>query len=128
MSRAYFGNHPALVVQPYELEGVAERGLYVGLGIACGTVAAIFMWVMGRFETLAPRVPIPKVWRPVANEVVLGLLILAVANLYGVGYATMDGALSERWEWTLLAVLLVAKIAATSLTLASGGTGGMFLP
>lgn len=128
ISRAYFGNSPAFIVQPYELESVAELGLYAGLGIACGAVAAIFIWVMDRFETLAPRVPIPKVWRPVAGGFVLGLMILAVPNLYGVGYATMDGALSGTWEWTLLAVLLPAKIVATSLTLASGGSGGVFLP
>jgi chloride channel protein, CIC family len=128
ISRAYFGNHPAFVVQPYQLESVAEIGLYLGLGVLCGMVAASFIWVMERFENLAPRVPIPKIWRPAAGGLVLGALILAVPNLYGVGYATMDGALSGKLSWTLLALLLPAKIVATSLTLSSGGSGGVFLP
>ena len=128
VSRAYFGDHPAFIVQPYHLESVIEIPAYVGLGVACGLVAAVFVWAMDRFESLAPRVPVPKMWRPAAGGLVLGVLVLVLPNLYGVGYATMDGALSGRLPWPLLAVLVPLKIMATSLTLASGGSGGVFLP
>src|SRR5512143_480193 len=40
----------------------------------------------------------------------------------------MDAALSGGLAWQLLAVLIPLKIVATSLTLASGGSGGVFLP
>ncbi len=128
VSRAYFGNYPAFVVQPYQLESVVEIGLYVGLGVFCGLVAAVFIWVMERSEALASRLPLPKMWRPAAGGLLLGALILAIPNLYGVGYATMDAALSGKLPWPRLALLLPAKIIATSLTLASGGSGGVFLP
>jgi chloride channel protein, CIC family len=128
VSRAYFGDHPAFIVQPYRLESFAEIGLYAGLGVVAGVVSAVFVWVMDRFETLAARSPIPKMWRPAVGGLVLGVLILFVPNLYGVGYATMDGALSGKLPWALLALLVPAKIVATSLTLAAGGSGGVFQP
>jgi CIC family chloride channel protein len=128
VSRAYFGDYPAFIVQPYKLESITEIGLYIGLGLMCGGVSALFVWVMDTFETWAPRLPIPKVWRPVAGGFVLGAIIIVVPNVYGVGYGTMDAALSGKLSWEWLALLVPVKIFATSLTLASGGSGGVFLP
>jgi chloride channel protein, CIC family len=128
VSRAYFGDHPAFTVQPYRLESFAEIGLYAGLGVVAGVVSAAFIWVMDHFESLAARTPIPKMWRPAVGGLALGALIFFIPNLYGVGYATMDAALSDKLPWALLALLVPAKIIATSLTLAAGGSGGVFLP
>lgn len=128
VSRAYFGDHPAFIVQPYELESPWEILAYLALGLFCGLVAVAFIRVLDQLEQLAARSPVPAMWRPAVGGLVLGLMILAVPNLYGVGYATMDLALSGRIGWGLLLVLLPMKILATSLTLASGGSGGVFLP
>lgn len=128
ISRAYFGDHPAFVVQPYAVEHGAEIAAYVGLGLFCGVVAAAFVWVLDRFESAAPRVPIPKIWRPAAGGLVLGAMLLAIPEVYGVGYSTMDAVLRGDLSWRSLVVLLPAKMFATSLTLASGGSGGVFLP
>ena len=128
VSRAYFGDHPAFIVQPYQLESPVEFVAYLGLGLFCGVVAAAFVWTIDKLETLAPRAPIPKMWRPAAGGLVLGAMIVPLPYLYGVGYGTMDAALSGRLSWQLLAVLVPIKIVATSLTLASGGSGGVFLP
>jgi len=128
VSRAYFGDHPAFIVQPYELQSVVEIVAYVGLGVCCGLVAVAFVWTMDQFELLAPRLLVPKIWRPAVGGLVLGAMIVVVPNLYGVGYATMDAALSGTLPWHRLAALVPMKIVATSLTLASGGSGGVFLP
>lgn len=128
VSRAYFGDHPAFIVQPYAMQSVYEIPLYVGLGLVCGLVAVVFVRTMNAFEHAAARAPVPREWRPALGGLVLGVMILALPNLYGVGYVTMDGALSGSLAWPLLAILLPAKIVATSLTLASGGSGGVFLP
>ena len=128
VSRAYFGDHPAFVVQPYALESLMEIVAYVGLGVFCGVVAVAFVWTMDHGEALALRMPIPKMWRPAVGGLLLGAMIVFLPHLYGVGYGTMDGALSGSLPWQLLAALLPMKILATSLTLASGGSGGVFLP
>jgi CIC family chloride channel protein len=128
ISRAYFGDHPAFIVQPYHLVSVAEVALYGGLAVVCGAVAAAFIQLMNGCDTLAQRSRVPAMWRPAVGGIAIGVMVVAVPNLYGVGYATMDGALSGTLPWTWLAVLVPAKMLATSLTLASGGSGGVFLP
>ena len=114
VSRAYFGDYPAFIVQPYKLESVYEIAIYAGLGIACGVVGVVFVWIMDRMETLAPRLPIPKMWRPAAGGLLLGAMLIYLPDLYGVGYGTMDGALSGRISWKLLALLLPIKMIATT--------------
>ncbi len=128
VSRAWFGDHPAFIVQPFELASALEMPLYAVLGLLCGAVGACFVWTLDRFESWMASVPVPKMWRPCAGGLVLGGMILLLPNLYGVGYATMDGALSGALPWRLLALLVPMKIVATSLTIASGGSGGVFLP
>jgi CIC family chloride channel protein len=59
---------------------------------------------------------------------VLGAVVLFVPNVYGIGYATMDLILRGGIPWLWLLLLLPVKMGATSLTLASGGSGGLFLP
>jgi CIC family chloride channel protein len=128
VSRARFGDAPAFLVQPFELTSPFEILTYAGLGLVCGAVGVAFIWTMQGFERAAARSRIPALWRPAAGGLLLGFLILAVPNLYGVGYATMSDALDGAIPWMWLAVLLPAKLVATSLTLASGGSGGVFLP
>ena len=128
VSRAWFGDHPAFTVQPFELASALEMPLYAVLGLLCGTVGAWFVWTMDRFESWTAKLPVPKMWRPGLGGLVLGGMVLLLPNLYGVGYATMDAALSGALPWRLLAVLVPMKILATSLTIASGGSGGVFLP
>lgn len=128
VSRAYFGDHPAFVVQPYALESTFEIVAYLGLGVMCGLVAAAFVSVLETFESRAAASTVPPMLRPAAGGLLLGVMLIPLPQLYGVGYGTMDGALSGTWPWHLLALLVLFKIIATSLTLASGGSGGVFLP
>lgn len=128
VSRAWFGDHPAFIVQPFDLASALEMPLYAVLGVLCGAVGACFVWTLDRFESWGASVPVPKMWRPCLGGLVLGGMILLLPNLYGVGYATMDAALSGTLPWRLLALLVPMKIVATSLTIASGGSGGVFLP
>jgi CIC family chloride channel protein len=128
VSRAYFGDHPAFIVQPYQLQSVTEFAAYLGLGIFCGLVAVAFVATLDNFESLAERLPVPKMWRPAVGGIAIGFMVLMLPNLYGVGYRTMDLALDGTLAWQLLAILVPLKIIATSLTLASGGSGGVFLP
>ncbi|MCS6925724.1 MAG: chloride channel protein, partial [Candidatus Binatia bacterium] len=65
---------------------------------------------------------------PALGGLVLGGVILYVPHVYGVGYATMDAILRGALSWPWLLLLLPVKMGATSLTLASGGSGGLFLP
>jgi CIC family chloride channel protein len=58
----------------------------------------------------------------------IGLLGLVLPQVFGVGYGTVEQALAGQLAPALLAALVVAKVAATALTLGSGGSGGVFAP
>ena len=58
----------------------------------------------------------------------LGLLLLALPELYGVGYPPLEKAIRGHYAIWLLLILLAGKILATSLTIAIGGSGGVFAP
>jgi CIC family chloride channel protein len=60
--------------------------------------------------------------------VLLGLLVLAVPQMYGVGYPVLSRAVEGRYVIAFVLLLLVSKILATSLTIAIGGSGGVFAP
>jgi H+/Cl- antiporter ClcA len=70
----------------------------------------------------------PEWARPVVGGLALGLLLLALPQMYGVGYPVMDSVIAGHVVSGLVLVFLVGKIAATSLTLSIGGSGGVFAP
>jgi hypothetical protein len=70
----------------------------------------------------------PEWARPAVGGLALGLLLLALPQMYGVGYPVMDKATDGRYVLWFLVVLAAGKILATSLTLGIGGSGGVFAP
>lgn len=128
VSRAYFGGHPAFIVPGYTLVSVWELPFYLFLGIACGLGGLAFMFVLDTLEKWFAKLPVPHLLKPALGGLILGGVILFVPNIYGIGYATMDAILRGSLSWPWLLLLLPVKMAATSLTLASGGSGGLFLP
>jgi CIC family chloride channel protein len=70
----------------------------------------------------------PEWARPAVGGLALGLLLLAVPQLYGVGYPAMYRAVDGDYALWFLAVLVVGKMIATSLTIGIGGSGGVFAP
>ena len=66
--------------------------------------------------------------RPAVGGVVLGGLLLALPQLYGVGYPVMDKAVAGQYVLWFLLFLLAGKVVAASLTIGIGGSGGVFAP
>lgn len=128
VSRIYFGAAPAFVVPVFGVGAVWETALAMPLGILCGLVSLYFIGVLEGLERIWHRIPAPQVLKPALGGLVVGVLILLSPALYGIGYETMDATLSGTLTWQQLALLLLLKPIATSMTLASGGSGGVFLP
>lgn len=128
VSRTYFGDHPAFVVPGYTLVSLWELPCYLLLGVACGLGGLAFMFVLDRLDSWVGKLPISSLLKPALGGLVLGVVVLFVPNVFGIGYATMDLILRGGISWRWLLLLLPVKMGATSLTLASGGSGGLFLP
>jgi len=130
VSRAAFGASSFLPLPPFSIVSVWEYPLYVSLGLIAAFVGIAFIRTLYGMEDLLDRIwaPRPEWLRPVAGGLVLGLLLLALPQLYGVGYAPLEQAISGQLSIQLLLLLLVGKLVATSLTIGIGGSGGVFAP
>ena len=128
VSRTYFGDHPAFTVPGYTLLSSWELPLYVLLGVVCGIGGQLFMTVLHTAENIFPKLPLPNFLKPAVGGLLLGGLVLLVPHVYGAGHGTLEAILRGSIPWPLLLLLLPMKMVATSLTLASGGSGGLLLP
>nr|MBP8305459.1 chloride channel protein [Phycisphaerae bacterium] len=127
-----------------------ELGNYAILGLLCAVAAVGFIRLLYRTEDLFDGLRVHPVAKPVIGAIGLGLLGLAIAVLlgeiqagrapaiFGNGYPLIGrciGALAQQGVdhpfplmVPILLFLVFAKALATSLTLGSGGSGGVFAP
>jgi CIC family chloride channel protein len=128
ISRALLGNSPAFLVPPYELRSSWELLFYALLGSLAAVVAKGFIWLLYRCEDLFDAWRIPEYLKPIVGGLCVGLIGLGLPQIFGVGYETVEQALQGPMSAWLLAPLVIGKVMATSLTLGSGGSGGVFSP
>jgi CIC family chloride channel protein len=129
IGRAAFGSHPFLTLPGFNFTSPLELALYAGLGVLAVAVGVTFIRVLYTGEDLADRLWHGPTWlRPATGGILLGLLLLAVPQMYGVGYPVLQHAIAGHYVIIALLGLLAAKILATSLTMWIGGSGGVFAP
>jgi CIC family chloride channel protein len=129
IGRSAFGSQAFLTLPAFHIISTWEFGLYAILGVLAGLAGLAFIRVLYGTEGLLDRVWHGPEWvRPVAGGVLLGLLLLALPELYGVGYPVLQNAVAGQIVLGLLLLLIVGKMLATSLTISIGGSGGVFAP
>ena len=128
ISRHFYGNFPAFKVPPYHLINVVEFGFYAILGILAGLVAVLFIETLYRSEDLFNTLPLPEYMRPSVGGMLVGVMLIFFPYVFGVGYGTINLSLVGKLSWEILFMLVFMKILATSITLGSGESGGIFAP
>ena len=131
VSRAVFGNHPAFPIPVAYGYGLAREVFlfFPILGVVTGAVAALFVRVFFGVESVVKRVPLPRWVIPWVGGGVVGLLVVASNGLLvGYGHLAVHLEVFGRMSWYALALLALGSILATSITLNTGGSGGLFTP
>jgi chloride channel protein, CIC family len=129
ISRSLEGDFSAFVVPRLSLTHPVELIAYVGLGLLCGVAAVMFIHVLDWLEDFFDhRLKIPEWIKPAVGGVGVGLVGLFLPQVFGIGYETIDTSLHSGLGPWLLVLLLFGKLFATTVTLASGGSGGIFAP
>ena len=129
IGRAAFGSQAFLSLPAFSFSSPLELALYAGLGLLATLVGVAFIRVLYAGEDLADRLWRGPEWlRPGVGGILLGLLLLAVPQMYGVGYPVLERAVAGHYFLAALIGLLAAKLLATSLTMWIGGSGGVFAP
>ena len=129
IGRAIIGDDPFLDLPAFRVDHLVQYPLFAVLGVAAGLVGVAFSRVLYGVEDLCDALWRGPEWaRPAVGGVVLGLLLLALPQMYGVGYPVLGTAVGGGYGVAFLLVLLVGKLVATSLTIGIGGSGGVFAP
>ncbi len=128
VSRHYLGNFPAFQVPSYQLASPFELLPYTVVGVVAGGVALAFISVLYAAEETFDRIRIPDYLKTPIGGLMVGMIGVFLPEVFGVGYGTINAALTSNLPALMALMLLVAKIFATSITLASGGSGGIFAP
>jgi chloride channel protein, CIC family len=116
----------------YRFEDAGPLLWFVVLGVVAATVGYLFARIFYATGTLTARLPGGAVLKPTLGGLLVGLLGLAIPQILSSGYgwvqlATTKEALATIPLWVVLALPL-AKIVATSLSIGTGGSGGIFGP
>jgi chloride channel protein, CIC family len=128
IGRAVFGNVPAFPLPSYQIFHITDIPLYAILGILGGVAGVAFTRILYWFEDRFDAIKMPEYLKPVPGGLMLGALGFFLPQVFGVGYPAMSTALAGHYALGLLLLLVVAKMLAVSLTIGSGGSGGVFAP
>jgi len=105
------------------------------LGIICGLVGIFHITVFHGVRDIFEKFAIKNYFKPMIGGLLLGLLVLFMQQscgcgyeIFGGGYNLVQSAIDGKLAAGVLILLVIAKIFATSFTLGSGGSGGVFAP
>ncbi len=128
----FLGDKPFLSGFPagIALHHPATYLLVAGLAVVAALMGLAFAKVLYKVEDLWDALwkDRPEWARPAVGGVALGLLLLALPQMYGVGYPVMYKTAAGGYALWFLVILAFGKIAATSLSIGIGGSGGIFAP
>jgi CIC family chloride channel protein len=140
IGRLFFGAQPAFSVPsdlaplPAEPSSAFILLLYVGLGAVVGVAAALFVRSLHWAEDGFDKIP-GRYLRHALGMLLVGVLIYALMRwgghyyVEGVGYATIQATLTGQLAaGGFLLLLYACKLCATSVSLGSGSSGGIFSP
>lgn len=152
LARVFLGDRPAFAIPKYEMHSPYEILLYAILGFLAGLVAVAFIKMLYGLEERFDRAKMPEALKPAVGGLMLGglaffypmilglgfvpeeesLLGLPLAanipHIFGSGFPVIEASLLGELSFGLLVALLILKPLATSLTLGSGNSGGVFAP
>lgn len=128
ITRVHFGENPAFVVPEFQITSYLEFPAFALLGVTCAIVAIAFELSLMTAERMAWRIKMPFWLRPALGGLVVGAIAIFFPHVLGVGYGATDLALQNQLPLWLLLALIVAKTAATAVSLACRFAGGVFSP
>lgn len=128
VARAFLGNFPSFEVPPWDLVSEKEFLFYLLLGLLAAGAATLFVRTLGAFEEWFDGWKFPEPAKPIMGGLLVGVMGVWLPQVFGTGLPQMEQALVIRIPFIIMLLLVPAKIVATSLTLGSGGSGGVFAP
>ncbi|HVP92788.1 MAG TPA: chloride channel protein [Acidobacteriota bacterium] len=104
---------------------------YAVLGAVCGLVGIVYVRGFYGIKGLFQRLNMPNFLKPAIGGLAVGVMGMFLPEILGMGYGWLQIAMNGNFTLlplTLIPIIILAKIVATSLSIGSGGSGGVFAP
>ena len=129
ITRIHLGNIHDFDLPQFTVVSPVEMVFYGILGVLSAFVAVAFIKMLYKSEDLFNHIPhVPSWMLPAIGGLGVGLIGFFFPQVLGVGYDVMTSAIIGQYSVGLVLALVVIKLISTSLTLGSGGSGGIFSP
>ena len=130
VASVFLGRKPAFNPEGVTTWTPQELPLYLLLGVVFGILSIIWVKVFYAVENFFEKLNASPQLKPAIGGLIVGLIGVFYAGygIMGVGYEGIDLVLAGKLTLTLLIVLGLLKMLATSFTIGSGGSGGIFAP
>jgi len=122
------GWKPLLETPQFSFEHPRELIFFLFLGIVCAALGKLYVKCFYGAQHLFKAWDFPVMLKPAVGGFLLGLLAMVVPQVLGSGYGLVQAALYGKVALWVMLIVAFAKIIATSLTISSGGSGGVFAP
>ncbi|HVX86140.1 MAG TPA: chloride channel protein [Phycisphaerae bacterium] len=119
---------PIFTVPPLEFLQPLQLLFYLLLGLACVLAGSLYVKLFYATRDIFRHLPIPNHFKPAIGGLLVGLIALFVPEVLGMGYGWAQIAIDGHLSLKIAIALLFLKMLATSLTIGSGGSGGVFAP
>jgi len=102
---------------------------YAGLGLVCAVAGYLYVNTFyGARDRFFRRLDMPRWLKPALGGLLLGVLAFFLPEVLAGGYQWIQSAIDGQLAVSLMIALVFGKIVATTLTISSGGSGGVFAP
>jgi CIC family chloride channel protein len=128
VSHHFLGSLPTFQVPTYELVSYAELPLYALLGLLAGLLSILFIRSVSSVEDLFNKAQVPVSLRPAIAGLLIGSMAIGWPHVLGVGYESINLALTSNMAIGLMIIVLALKLFATASSVGAGFSGGIFAP
>ncbi len=128
ITRHFEGNTLAFYLPHFEMVSIWELSVYILLGLIAGMFGYLFNKSLYGTEDLFAKMRIPTWLKAAVGGLIIGLIAIKFPHIMGVGYETIGELFKGSFPLRLIVLLVFLKIIATSITVGSGGSGGIFAP
>lgn len=106
-----------------------ELPLYVVLGAVCALMGMLYVKVFyGMRDHVFRKLRLPNHLKPALGGLVVGAIGFFLPQVLGMGYGWVQLAMNQQLPLKIIVAVAFIKILTTSLTISSGGSGGVFAP
>ncbi len=125
----YDGTATIFKIPAFTLATLGQLPFYAGLGLLCTLMGYFYVKVFyGARDRFFAPLKMPKWLKPALGGLMLGVLAFFLPEVLAGGYQWIQSAIDGQLAIGLMLALVFGKIVATSLTISSGGSGGVFAP